>query len=93
MIILSFYGFLKLSSLITRQNVDVVISIAENAFDHQYILDSEYGVDLAIAITAYDSETEVILNKTIGELNFMAYEWGEDENGEVYVKREIIPSY
>ena len=48
---------------------------------------------MAVAITAYDSEREYILDKSIGELNFMAYEWGEDENKEVYVRKNIIPSH
>lgn len=50
-------------------------------------------MNLAVGLTAYDAEREYILDKSIGELNFMAYEWGEDENGEVYVRKNIIPSH
>ena len=48
---------------------------------------------MAVGLTAYDSETEYILDKSIGELNFMAYEWGEDENKELYVRKTILPSH
>ena len=34
----------------------------------------------------------MILDKSIGELAFIAYEWGEDENGVSFVRRDKIPS-
>ena len=57
------------------------------------MFDFQKGLNLAVGLTAYDSEREYILDKSIGELNFMAYEWGEDENGEVFARKTIIPSH
>ena len=57
------------------------------------MFDTSYGFDVAIGFTAYDSNREVILDPSIGELQFIAYEWGVNEDGESYVSRDIIPSY
>ena len=63
-------------------------------FDHNYVFDAEQGLELAVGFTAYDNNREWILDKSIGELAFIAYEWGEDkETGDVFVKRERIPSH
>ena len=48
---------------------------------------------MAIGFTAYDNNQEIILDPSIGELQYVAYEWGQDENNEEYVSRSIIPSY
>ena len=36
------------------------------------------GLNLAISFTAYDGKSELILDKSYGELVFNAYEWGND---------------
>ena len=40
---------------------------------------------MAFAFTAYDQETEYILDKSIGQLQFKAMQWGFDENGETFL--------
>ena len=62
--------------------------------DHTFVFGAEQGLELAIAFTAYDNSREIILDKSIGELVFIAYEWGENvDTGDVFVKRTRIPSY
>lgn len=47
-----------------------------------------------MAFTAYDSETEPILDPKIGKVVFKAYEWGPDpETGVFYSRRDEIPSH
>ena len=86
------YGAIKFNSLITKRNNDVFTTTSDHFFDHNFVFDHHSGLDLAIGFTAYDSEREVILDKSIGELAFIAYVWGEDENGVGYVRRDKIPS-
>ena len=92
-IVLVFYATVKFKSLISQRNVDIIIAKTENFFNYDHVFDFEKGLNMAVGLTAYDSETEYILDKSIGELNFMAYEWGEDENKELYVRKTIIPSH
>ena len=40
--------------------------------------------NFAVAFTAYDNERENILDPSIGELVYKAYQWGYDDNGDVY---------
>ena len=86
------YGAIKFNSLITKRNNDVFTTTSDHFFDHNFVFDHHSGLDLAVGFTAYDSEREVILDKSIGELAFIAYVWGEDENGVSFVRRDKIPT-
>lgn len=50
-------------------------------------------MNFAIAFSAYDNEREDILDPSYGNLQFTTYEWGEDENGEPFLKYVTIPSH
>ena len=63
-----------------------------NFYDWRDVFDYSVGLNLAVGFTAYDNEREIILDETIGELAFIAYEWGEKPDGTFYVTREKIPS-
>ena len=39
-------------------------------------------MNFAIAFTAYDDETEPILDESLGELVFNSYSWGNDDDSE-----------
>ena len=45
------------------------------------------GLNLAIAFSEYDDETEPILDKSYGRLVFIAYEWGINEKTGEYWTR------
>ena len=79
--------------MIIKKYIDVKTTLNYNYVSSSYVFDAEKGLDIAVAFTAYDNEEEIILDKTIGELAFFAYEWGENSDGSVFVKREWIPSY
>ena len=53
-----------------------------------FIADNEQtGLNLAISFTEYDNVAEPILDKSYGELVFIAYEWGTDEvTGKYFVR-------
>ena len=88
------FALQKSWAMLTKKYIDIKTSSTANYFDHEYVFDAKQGLELAIGFTAYDNEREYILDKSIGELMFVAYEWGEDaQSGDVFSKRERIPSH
>ena len=93
-LIMGSFALQKTWAMLTKKYIDIKTSSTANYFDHNYVFDAEQGLELAVGFTAYDNNREWILDKSIGELAFIAYEWGEDkETGDVFVKRERIPSH
>jgi len=43
-------------------------------------------LNFAVSFTAYDLETENILDPSYGSLTFVKYSWGENENGSFFSK-------
>ena len=71
--------------MIIKKYIDVKTTMNYNYISSNYVFDAEKGLDMAVAFSAYDNEKENILDKSIGELAFFAYEWGENEDGSLYV--------
>ena len=46
-----------------------------------YTFSANDGLNFAVGMTAYDNQAENILDPSIGEIQFLAYEWGLDANG------------
>ena len=51
----------------------------ESHYSEEEIFSQEQGFNVAVAFTDWDSETEPILDPSIGEIYFQAVEWGYDE--------------
>ena len=67
-------------------------SFKEGALDTDFVMTYEAGLNFAAAFTAFDSVREPILDRSIGELVFKAWEWGEDEDGQFFTKRDTLNS-
>ena len=76
-----FYFYLKLDVFINKKDVDIMTSFKEGALDTDFVMTYEAGLNFAAAFTAFDSVREPILDRSIGELVFKAWEWGENEDG------------
>ena len=48
--------------------------------DPNYNFTYKDGINFAIAFTAYDDETEPILDESFGEIVFNSYSWGNDDD-------------
>ena len=76
------FTYLKADVLIQKKDVDVLSTVNDRHFTPEdkinYKKDSFY---IAAAFTAFDSETEYILDPSYGELVFMHYYWGIQEDG------------
>ena len=57
------------------------------------MFDFNQGLNLAMAFSAYDDETEPILDKSYGEIIFQAYSWGVDENGSYFISQKRLPTH
>ena len=60
-------------------------SIHSSFFDASHTFDQSKGLKFAVAFSAFDDETEPILDKSIGRLIINSYEWGINSNGNAYV--------
>ena len=74
--ILLLFTYLKADVLINKKDVDVLSTINDNFYTPDDIINSENGFRVAAAFTAFDSNKEVILDPTYGELVFKHYYWG-----------------
>lgn len=88
------FAYLKADVLINKKDVDVLSTVNDRFFtpDDQ-ITYSDNGFNIAAAFTAYDSDTEYILDATYGELVFKHYFWGLQPDGVYRAGRERIKSF
>ena len=84
-LILGGYAGQKLDVLVNNGDIDIFETEIYAYFDDTHSFGAENDLHLAVAFTAYDSVREPILDPTIGELAFKAFEWGVD-NGTPFVR-------
>lgn len=87
------YAYQKVDVWMNKKDIDIMSSLQTDHFDADYVFDYSQGLNFAFAFTAYDSETEDILDPSYGRIIFSRYAWGELENGEYFVKIDEIPSH
>ena len=90
------YALQKTDILINKKDFDIFSTVVEHSFDSDFVFShKEHRFNIAAAFTAYDSETEPILDPRVGTLEFKAYEWGivEGTTDEYFVSRKTIPSH
>ena len=55
-------------TLIEKKNVDILSAVNRFNYEDSYMFTAEKGLNIAVAFTAYDTETEPILDPSIGEV-------------------------
>ena len=75
-IITLLFTYSKTNVLLTNADVTVMGSSLENAFTPDFQFTAEHGLFVAAALTAYDSENEVIEEARYGELTIEMFGWG-----------------
>lgn len=81
------YAYLKLDVLLENKDVDVLSVVYDKYFDYNYNFTAVNGFNIAVAFTAYDNETDWILDYSYGELVVNSYSWGPTTNGSFETKR------
>ena len=69
-IIIAAYAYQKTDVWLTKKDIDIVSSVEHNFYAEDHVFDYNQGLNLAMAFTAYDDETEPILDKSYGEIIF-----------------------
>ena len=75
--------------LINRRDVNVLSTISDLFYDDDYVFGYKNGLNIAVAFTSYDTETEWILDETYGTLQFNHFSWGP-KNGTYISERERL---
>ena len=86
MVTVTSYAYLKIDQLIKKTSIDVLESVRENYISDDDVFGSSQGFNIAIGFTGWgepveDLQTE-LLDKSYGEIKFMASEWSVNENRE-----------
>ena len=78
----------------TKRYIDIKKTATLHYWNEDYIFSQANGLEIAVAFSAFDDGSSLPLDKSIGELVFISYEWGSDpDTGKVFTKREKLPSY
>ena len=75
------YGYLKIDVLINKKDVNLLSSTNQFHYSDRDIFSFKDGLNIAVALTAYDEELEWILDSKYGQLVFQEYGWGTKDDG------------
>ena len=70
------YGYQKMDVLVAKKDVDMLSAVLDYYYDEDFTFNYNNGFNIAVAFTAYDDETEWILDDSYGEIVFNAFSWG-----------------
>jgi len=83
------YSIQKADVLISKKDVDILSTINDDTYTSDDVFAYKNGFNIAVAFTAFDSESEWILDPTYGSLEFNHFSWGQDEiDGSPFTRRE-----
>ena len=81
------YAYQKTDVWLKKKDISIQYSTQDAYYNYEYVFDFSQGLNIGLAFTAYDTETEPILDPSYGRIVFNAFTWGGlDENG------DFIPS-
>ena len=80
-ILIVYTGF-KMNIMIEKKDNIMFSTIKEFYYDQDYVMDSSKYFNLAFALTGFDNEHESVLDPSIAEIEFIAYEWDVFEDGD-----------
>ena len=72
------YATVKADVLMYKKDIDIMSVVKRDFYAPEEPFDYSDGLNIAVAFTAYDDETEPILDPSIGELIFESYEFGQE---------------
>ena len=89
LILIALFAIEKFIVLLHKKDVTVINSESSLYFADSDPFDYEHGLNVAVAFTGYDGETQWQLDPSYGELVLNANEWGINEDGSYY--RNVLP--
>ena len=91
--LIGLYTLQKFDVLLNSRDVNLITTTTFNAVTNTETFDSSTGFNIAVAFSAYDSETEPIDDPTVGELIFNHYKWGANPDGSIFAGRYKLKSH
>ena len=91
--VVGLYAYQKTEILVNKKDVEILTEIYEKELTYDDIFSYQNGLNVAVAFTSYDSETEWILDPSYGELIFKHFSWGPTPDGGFFTKRERKESH
>ena len=69
------YAILKVQNLMEKKDVDILSTVEEFHFEELDLFTTKQGLQIAVAFTGFNSNTEYELDPAYGELIFNRIEW------------------
>ena len=76
-----------------KTEIDILATKLDYFYDESFVFDHSNGLAIAVAFSGWNNKREYEIDKSIGEVVFKAYEWGNDNDGNFFVTQKIIPSH
>ena len=76
LIIVTAYFFQKCEVWYSKKDVDLLSATETGFFNSSYVFDHEQGLNIAVALTAYDNNREPY-DESYATLEFKHYWWGQ----------------
>ena len=92
-VIIMSYAANKIDILINKKDTSILAATRDLYFSSQDQFDSSQGLNIAVAFTAFDSETAWSLDPSYGELSINQYEWGIREDGTTFTDRSPLQTH
>ena len=92
-VILLIFAVQKTNTFLHRKEVFVLTSMSESYYDADYEMTAADGLNIAVAFTGYDTETESTLDESYGRIVFRHIEWGLEESMDRQLLYREIPSH
>ena len=73
----------KLQAFVLKTNANIFIAISQEHFEDTEIFDSSQNLSIAASLISFDSEVDIHLDPTYGELIFTTAEWSLQNDGEI----------
>ena len=83
------YAYQKTDVWLTKKDISIQYSTYEAFYTSDDVFDNEQGLNFALAFTAYDEETEPILDESYGRIVFNSYQWGSNDEDGNFIPSEV----
>ena len=93
-LVVSSYSMIQFEKLVLKEGEDILETTKEDFFDDTHELTFEDGINFAVGLSSFDTNTEPILDPQYGELVFLKRRWKfSQEEGELEDHNEVINTH
>ena len=90
-LVVSSYSMIQFEKLVLKEGEDILETTKEDFFDDTHELTFEDGINFAVGLSSFDTNTEPILDPQYGELVFIKRRWKfSQEEGDQNLPRGLL---